>query len=154
MKNKTNLINFLIFFGILWFVFGCAGIDSDSTTNPTNQRPPDSSPVTISLHAAELVKEFETNEVRANQQYLGKRVRIYGTVNSVDKEKDGQLTLTFRSSVTTYSPARCYFHQSQSSRLAEINANQEATVEGTVKGLGGGFYETKFFLVLENCTIP
>ncbi|HTG92569.1 MAG TPA: DUF6683 family protein, partial [Pyrinomonadaceae bacterium] len=33
------------------------------------------------MHIATLVKEFENNEVRANQLYIGKRVRVFGTVN-------------------------------------------------------------------------
>jgi tRNA_anti-like len=138
-----------------------SGIKEDKTVTVTTNNTPalseQSTPTTTAtatMHAGELVKAFEVNEVRANQNYLGKRVRIYGVVNSIDIEKDGLITLTFRSTVSTYSAARCYFNQSQSSRLAAINANQEVTVEGTVKGLGGGFYNTKFFLVLENCTIP
>lgn len=138
-----------------------SGIKEDKTAAMTTNTSPlqseESTPTTnatATMHAGELVKAFEVNEVRANQQYLGKRVRIYGTVNSIDIEKDGLITLTFRSTVSTYSAARCYFNPSQSSRLSALNANQEATVEGTVKGLGGGFYNTKFFLVLENCTIP
>ena len=138
-----------------------SGIKEDKTATMTINNPPvqpeetlpTTNPTAI-MHAGELVKAFETNEVRANQNYLGKRIRIYGTVNSIDIEKDGLITLTFRSTVSTYSAARCYFNPSQSSRLGAINANQEVTVEGTVKGLGGGFYNTKFFLVLENCTIP
>lgn len=136
-----------------------SGIKEDKTAAITTNNPPvqpTESPTTKAgtMHAGELVKAFEVNEVRANQDYLGKRVRIYGVINSIDIEKDGQITLTFRSTVSTYSAARCYFNKSQSSRLSALNANQEATVEGTVKGLGGGFYDTKFFLVLENCIVP
>ncbi len=137
-----------------------SGIKEDKNARMITNNPPlqseQSTPTTnanATMHAGELVKAFEVNEVRANQNYLGKRVRIYGVVNSIDIEKDGLITLTFRSTVSTYSAARCYFNQSQSSRLAAINANQEVTVEGTVKGLGGGFYNTKFFLVLESCTV-
>ena len=35
------------------------------------------------MHVATLVKEFENNEVRANQLYIGKRLRIFGTVDSI-----------------------------------------------------------------------
>ena len=112
--------------------------------------PPDLAP----MHAAALVKEFETNEVRANQAYAGKRVRVYGTVNNIEIERDGQIVLTFKSSVSTYNNARCFFNKSQSSRVAALSTNAEATVEGTVRGLGGGFGGAKAFLLLENCTVP
>jgi hypothetical protein len=106
------------------------------------------------LHAAALVKEFENNEVRANQVWVGKRVRIYGTVNNIEIGKDGNIVLTFKSSVTTYRNAQCFFNKSQSSRVAALSAHTEATVEGTVRGLGGGFDNSKAFLILENCVVP
>ena len=105
------------------------------------------------MHAAALVREFETNEVRANQEWIGKRVRVYGTVNTIEIEKD-LIVLTFKSSISTYRNARCFFNQSQSSRVATLSAHTEATVEGTVRGLGGGFDNSKAFLLLENCIVP
>ena len=106
------------------------------------------------MHAAALVKEFENNEIRANQLYAGKRMRIYGTVNIIEINREGQIVLTFKSSITTSRQARCYFNKSQSARVAVINAHEEAAVEGTVKGLGDGFDNSKAYLVLENCTVP
>jgi hypothetical protein len=106
------------------------------------------------MHAAALVREFENNEIRANQLYIGKRMRIHGTVNIIEINKDGQIVLTFKSSITTSRNARCYFNKSQSSRVAAINAHEEATVEGTVRGLGDGFDNSKAYLVLEDCVVP
>lgn len=106
------------------------------------------------MHVASLVREFETNEVRANQQWVGKRVRVFGTVNTIEIGKDGNIVLTFKSSISTYNQGRCFFDKSQSSRVAELSAHQEGTVEGTVRGLGGGFDNSKAFLLLENCIVP
>jgi hypothetical protein len=106
------------------------------------------------MHAAELVREFETNEVRANQIYIGKRVRIHGTVNTIEIGKDGRIVLTFKSSITTRNNARCFFSQSQSSGVATLSAHTVATVEGTVRGMGGGFDDVKAFVLLEDCIVP
>lgn len=106
------------------------------------------------MHAAALVKEFESNEIHAIETYSGKRVRIKGTVNLIEIDRAGRIVLTFKSSVSTYGNARCYFPKSQSSRVGALKAHQEATVEGTVRGLGDGFDNTKAFLVLENCLVP
>jgi tRNA_anti-like len=150
MKNKTNFINCLLFFGILWFVFGCADTDSGSQTNPNKQRLRNNEPATISLHQAELVREFEGNEVRANQLYKGKRVRIHGNVNSVSTSSNGGFVLTYRTSVSTYSPAQCYFSQEYANQLAKIQTNDEVEVEGTVLG----FTNSRFAVALEDCSIP
>ena len=106
------------------------------------------------MNAAALVREFENNEIRANQTYIGKRVRITGTVNTIEINRAGQIVLTFKSSITTSRMARCYFAKSQSSQVGALNAHEQATVEGTVKGLGDGFDNSKAYLVLENCTVP
>jgi hypothetical protein len=148
MKNKTNIINFLIFIGILWFVVGCADNEAESRKNPT-KRSPNSAPAGISLHQAELVREFEGNEVRANQLYKGKRVRIHGNLNSITTAKDGGIILTYKTSVTTYVPAQCFFSQEYGNRLAKIQTNDEVEVEGTVLG----FDQSRFSVALEDCSI-
>jgi hypothetical protein len=119
------------------------------STVPTN--PQDTPSATV--NAGKLVIDFEGNEVRANQIYGGKRVRVSGTVNSIDVLKDGRITLTFHSPAGGYAQTRCYFNKSQSSRLAEIVGGQEAVVEGTVRGFGGGF-NGKGYVELENCIVP
>ena len=121
---------------------------TQSSTEPTS---PQNAPATI--NAGQLVIEFEGNEVRANQMYGGKRIRVNGTVNSIDILKDGRITLTFHSPAGGYAQTRCYFNKSQSSRLAELRGGQEAIVEGTVRGIGGGM-GGKGFVELENCIVP
>ncbi|MDQ5843748.1 MAG: OB-fold putative lipoprotein [Acidobacteriota bacterium] len=116
--------------------------------------PPASSTDITSMHAAALVGEFESNEVRANQVYIGKRVRIHGTVNTIEIGKDGRVVLTFKSSITTRNNARCFFSQSQNSGVATLSAHTVATVEGTVRGMGGGFDDSKAFVLLDNCIVP
>jgi hypothetical protein len=49
--------------------------------------------VAAAINAGQLVMDFEGNEVRANQMYAGKRIRVNGTVNSIDVLKSGQVTL-------------------------------------------------------------
>lgn len=110
------------------------------------------SPLTT-MHVAELVREFETNEVRANQNFVGRRVRVNGTVNTVEFDREGNIVLTFKSSITTYRMAHCYFRSSESSKVSSINAGQQVTVDATVSGLGDGFAGSKAFLVLKNCSV-
>jgi hypothetical protein len=137
---------------------GSIELDKAAADKPSPQRqeslPQAPAVNATAMHAAALVKEFENNEVRANQVWLGKRLRIYGTVNSIEIGKDGIIVLTFKSSVTTYKNARCFFNKSQSSRVAALSAHTEATVEGTVRGLGGGFDNSKAFLLVEDCVVP
>lgn len=101
-----------------------------------------------------LAKEFQDNEVRANQVWIGKRVRVNGVVNSISIVADGSIQLTFKTSITNNNMARCHFSKSQSASVASLTAHQEATVEGTVRGLGGGFDNSKTYFLLDDCTVP
>jgi len=133
------------------------GMDVDSSVAKIESPAAPPAPLSANaepMHAAALVKEFESNEIHAIETYRGKRVRIRGTVNSIEIDRAGRIVLTFKSSVSTYGNARCYFPGSQSSRVGALKAHEEATVEGTVKGLGDGFGNTKAFLVLEDCLVP
>ncbi|HXM34266.1 MAG TPA: DUF6683 family protein, partial [Pyrinomonadaceae bacterium] len=126
-----------------------AATATPSSTEPTSSQ--DAPPATI--NAGLLVMEFEGNEVRAYQMYGGKRIRVNGTVNSIEILKDGRITLTFHSPAAGYAQTRCYFNKSQSSRVAELKGGQEAIVEGIVRGIGGGM-GGKGFVSLENCIVP
>lgn len=157
LGNFKTLANefFKIVFGtgIEKFDLGAAG-DAPAVETPVAST--DASPVAAAaavMHAADLVKEFESNEVRANQLYLGKTVHIRGNVNSIEAAPGGTVILTFDRTALTYTNARCFFNRSQGSRVASINANDDITVEGTVKGMGGGALGIKAFLVLENCRL-
>ena len=121
---------------------------TQSSTEPTS---PQNAP-SATINAGMLVIEFEGNEVRANQIYGGKRIRVNGTVNSIDILKDGRITLTFHSPAAGYAHTRCYFNKSQSSRLAQINGGQEAIVEGTVRGFSVD--PARGYVEMENCIVP
>jgi hypothetical protein len=118
-----------------------------SSPEPTS---PQSAP-SATVNAGKLVIDFEGNEVRANQMYGGKRIRVNGTVNSIDILKDGRITLTFHSPAMGYAHTRCYFNKSQSSRLAQITGGQEVIVEGTVRGFSDSL---RGYVELENCIVP
>lgn len=126
---------------------------AERPTQPVERSVPSAS-AAATMHAADLVGQFENNEIRAIPQYVGKRIRIHGIVNIIEINRAGQIVVTFKSSITTSGMARCYFDKSQSDRVGALNANEEATVEGTVKGLGDGFEGSKAYVVLLNCVVP
>ena len=124
-----------------------AATPTQSSTQPAS---PQNAPA-ATVNAGKLVIDFEGNEVRANQMYGGKRIRINGTVNSIEILKDGRITLTFHSPAAGYAHTRCYFNKSQSSRLAQISGGQEVIVEGTVRGFSDSL---KGYVEVENCIVP
>lgn len=138
-----------------------SGLDVDKTATAGGgvQRdeslPPTAAANAEAMNVVVLVREYETNEVRATGLYGGKRVRVYGHANKVSIEQDGRISLMFRSSATTYANAYCYFNKSEGAGVGAININDVVTVEGTVVGWTKKYSDSaRQVFILENCVIP
>jgi len=136
-----------------WARLGDKPAEPVETTQPSQNAVSNQETVSETINAGKLVIDFEGNEVRALEMYGGKRIRVNGTVNSIDVQKSGLIVLTFHSPAGGYAQTQCYFNKSQSSRLAQLSGGQQAVVEGTVKGIGGGL-GGRGFVVLEDCIVP
>jgi len=136
-----------------WARLGGKPAESEEVIQPSQNARRNQDTVSETINAGKLVIDFEGNEVRALQMYGGKRIRVDGTVNSIDVQKSGLIVLTFHSPAGGYAQTQCYFNKSQSSRLAQLSGGQQAIVEGTVKGIGGGL-GGRGFVVLEDCIVP
>lgn len=129
---------------------GGTGDETSEGDETSSAEPAADGPVVATMHAAELVREFQTNAVRANELYAGKRVRVFGTVNSVDQDDD-KIALVFKTSVTTTAHLFCRFTTDRASSLSSLSTGDDATADGTVVGISGF---TNGRLVLENCSTP
>jgi len=133
------------------------GLSIEREPAPATVTPAQSEPISpqdppaATVNAGKLVIDFEGNELRARQLYGGKRVRVNGTVNSIDILKDGRITLTFHSPAAGYAHTRCFFNKSQGPRLAQLSSGQEVIVEGTVRGFGDAL---KRYVEMDNCVVP
>src|SRR6266853_2091709 len=78
-----------------------AAATATATQFPAERTGPEEAP-SATVNAGKLVIDFEGNEVGANQMYGGKRIRVNGTVNSIEVLKDGRITLTFHSPAAGY----------------------------------------------------
>jgi len=136
-----------------WARLGDKPAEPVETTQPSQNVVSNQETVSETINAGKLVIDFEGNEVRALEMYGEKRIRVTGTVNSIDVQKNGLILLTFHSPAGGYAQTQCYFNKSQSSRLAQLSGGQQAVVEGTVKGIGGGL-GGRGFVVLEDCIVP
>ena len=127
--------------------------NSVATTQPDSAPAPSrsfSQGVSATLTAAELSKAFADNEVRANQLYTGKRVRISGWISGVQLDpNNGRIRMTFPI-LPSNNPVVCYFNQSDSRRIVDMKRDDQVTAEGTVIG----YKISRYAVSLENCTIP
>lgn len=57
---------------------------------PQTQRPE------IEISASELLDDFEQDEARGNEMYLGKLIQVSGTIAELDKDQQGRVTLLLK----------------------------------------------------------
>lgn len=138
-----------------------SGIEMDKTASANvaprqdEPLPPATASNVPAMNVVTLVREFESNEVRATGLYAGKRMLLYGHANKVAIEKDGRISLMFKSSMTSSANAICYFGKSAGSRVSAISVNDVVTVEGTVIGWTKKYDDyIRSVFILENCVIP
>ena len=91
---------------------------------------PTPTPQPISVTASDLVNEFEANEVRANDKYEGKWVRVTGKVKVVEEDifEDESLTLD-----AGFWGVKCdYTDETESVKARQLNIGDSVTVVGEV----------------------
>lgn len=86
----------------------------------------------IKVTASNLAKEYEDNEIAADQKYKGKIVEITGTIKSIE-EMLGSKFVTIEGN-QILSDIQCFFDKSKESELATLQKNKSITVRGKVDG--------------------
>ncbi|WP_255369484.1 OB-fold putative lipoprotein [Fibrobacter sp. UWP2] len=105
---------------------------SYKTTQTRVQEKSFSSPV-ISVSAKQILSDFNSNEVRAGDQYNGKRVRISGCAASIDNMM-GILSVYINSCGGDFDIdyVRAQFPNRAKEKLSRLNKGQKVVVECTI----------------------
>lgn len=155
--KKRGCLTWLVV-GVLLFG-GCVAIfgDSDtpspsepatqSTTAPTEKptTAPTEEPV-IEITPSELYNAYEENEVAADNEYKGKKVRITGTIEDIGKDILDDVYITINAG--DYDEIQCYFEdQKQIGKVAALKSGEEVTIVGECSGL------SILNVVLQNCEL-
>ena len=155
--KKRGCLTWLVV-GVLLFG-GCVAIfgDSDtpspsepatqSTTAPTEKPTtvPTEEPV-IEITPSELYNAYEENEVAADNEYKGKKVRITGTIEDIGKDILDDVYITINAG--DYDEIQCYFEdQKQIDKVATLKSGEEVTIVGECSGL------SILNVVLQNCEL-
>ena len=103
----------------------------------------------ISVSARQILKDFNNNEIRAGEQYNGKRVRITGCAASIDNTM-GVLGIFINSCGGDFDIdyIHAQFSDNAKSRLSKLNKNQRVVVECSI--IDGG---DVMGVAAENCIL-
>jgi hypothetical protein len=102
----------------------------------------------LAVEAAELLKDYKANEIRGDEKYKGKRVRIVGQAGEIKRDLTGSMYVTVGTGTRFELPrAQCFFGNDHAEQLAGVEPGQPVLVDGTVEGLMGN-------VLLRACSFP
>jgi RNA polymerase sigma factor (sigma-70 family) len=133
-------------------------IDPGDVARPDNANPG------RALTCSELVSVFDENEAAGDERFIGKRVRVTGKVDGVERFNDQSYLLTLRSAMKGapkegkrrggYNPDRApvgfLLPITARRQLAELQKGQQATVEGVCQGRSR---EVQFEVIFTSCVL-
>ena len=85
------------------------------------------------VEATQLLKAFETDEISANDQYLGKIIEVAGTVASAATDENGLTTVTLASD-NPFGGVICEMDALSQHSRKEFNPGESITMKGKCTG--------------------
>jgi len=141
-KNKKPILTrvwFWLFVIIAIVIIGASSganksSKSISSTGTVNTTSVTAAPVeAIKVTAAELMKAYDNNEVKADTQYKGKLLTVKGKVDDISVTL-GMTNVTVGTGAEFELGIICYFDDSEKDSIALLNKGDSISITGTCEG--------------------
>jgi hypothetical protein len=90
-------------------------------------------PITATIDAINLLKEFQKNETSANQKYLDKVIIVKGKVREVKENQSSEMVIILESN-DVMSTVSCTVESSQKSAFIKLSKGDIVRIKGLVTG--------------------
>jgi hypothetical protein len=146
-KQSSRWVAVVLVIGFVWFISALGdGPDSSnkSVSAPSVAAPQKSQGATsksaekvISVkNITDILSAYKNNEVRADNIYKGKIIKVTGIVDSIKKDIMDDLYVTIGTGARFEIPqVQAFFGDSQNSKLSNLNSGENVTVVCRVSGL-------------------
>ncbi len=142
MSGKIKLILLVaILAGICGGIFGYMEFNRTATSTED---------LKSELHTdvAQLVKDYEADEMAANEKYLGKIISVGGVVQGIDKSEDGGVSVLLESADGA-AMVNGLIEKGKEAAAVNLQPGDKIMIKGSVSGYDDLFTEVK----LANCII-
>ena len=102
-------------------------VQSDSV----DQEPP------ISISPADLLREYEKNEVAADSRYKGRTLIVRGKIARIGRDIGDTAYVSFKNDHPSFRSVQCFFGRSAEAQLGELSPGDEVLISGKCDGLFG-----------------
>ncbi|GAB3622684.1 hypothetical protein GCM10027418_07660 [Mariniluteicoccus endophyticus] len=144
LKVVGAIVGGIVLLAILASVFGGGGDDQGSSSSPGSNSSAGSTSApgaastkaqaaAIEVTAKQLQDELKDNALGASNKYKGKRVKVTGTVSTIDSS-GAYFTITGEE--FSLQSIMCRINKDQAGQVAGFSKGQQVTVTGTITDVG------------------
>lgn len=124
-KLKENFLFAFIFVALFTIMLAC-GETPEVVEKEIAEQPTD-----IKISANRLFKEYEANQVAADEKYKDKILEISGIVDDIGKDIADQIYVALKvGGEYEISVVQCYFSGEHTSEAAQLKKGQKITIKG------------------------
>ena len=144
-EMKETLKTLAIIFALVTVGLFSIGVlaSTDKSTGPVTAKRPEVVPEVVSapepvseVDTAALLAAYDANEIKADADYKGKRVRVSGVVGGIKKSFTGGMYMTIGTGERfELISLQCSLRKDQVPKLVNLSKGDTVTVEGRVSGL-------------------
>ena len=126
MKNIKSLISFFLF-----VIIAFGSLDEFENLEQSPKVTPNSNPSVI-ITASKLYKEYNSNEIAADEKYKGKIIEVTGVIRDIGNDIMDNAYITLVGN-EYFGDIQCYFNEK--SVVAKLSKGKRITVIGSCSGL-------------------
>ena len=126
MKNTKSLISFFLF-----VIIAFGSLDEFENLEQSPKVTPNSNPSVI-ITASKLYKEYNANEIAADEKYKGKIIEVTGVIRDIGNDIMDNAYITLVGN-EYFGDIQCYFNEK--SVVAKLSKGKRITVIGSCSGL-------------------
>ena len=126
MKNIKSLLSIFLF-----IIIGFGSLDEFENLDQSPKVTFDSNP-SITISASKLYKEYNENEIAADEKYKGKIIEVTGVIRDIGNDIMDNAYITLVGD-EYFGDIQCYFNEK--SVVAKLSKGKRITVIGSCSGL-------------------
>ena len=126
MKNIKSLLSIFLF-----IIIGFGSLDEFENLDQSPKVTSDSNP-SVTISASKLYKEYNENEIAADEKYKGKIIEVTGVIRDIGNDIMDNAYITLVGD-EYFGDIQCYFNEK--SVVAKLSKGKRVTVIGSCSGL-------------------
>ena len=126
MKNIKSLLSIFLF-----IIIGFGSLDEFENLDQSPKVTSDSNP-SITISASKIYKEYNENEIAADEKYKGKIIEVTGVIRDIGNDIMDNAYITLVGN-EYFGDIQCYFNEK--SVVAKLSKGKKITVIGSCSGL-------------------